>query len=118
MSEFGDGYTYCLGLFLAHEFRMFEWRNKSKDEPYYLDASMWFNGAADHLYGLQVPEVLPEAKRKEIEEWQNKCLRFRLCMNGEECTWEDAAAACDYAKALLMEWDLLHNIKAEKGDWQ
>lgn len=53
-SEFGKGYAYCLGLFLAHAERA------GQDQKTYKSIgaedrwpSMWFNAAADHLYDLQ-----------------------------------------------------------------
>lgn len=114
-SEFGKGYVYCLGLFIAHEFRLFEYEQKKAT---YMDASMWFSGAADHLFELQTPNILPEEKKKQIAEFQDRCLRFRLCMNGEKCDWKDAHTAVDEAKDLLREWDEFNGIPTIKGSWQ
>ena len=114
-SEFGKGYAYCLGLFLAHEWKMFQDKEMEKKFPgRYCMASMWFNGAADHLFELEIPAALSEEKQKEIAEFKQKCLDWRL----EDCTWEDAKWALDTAKALLLEWDRFCNIPAEKGGWQ
>lgn len=116
-SEFGKGYAYCLGLFIAHEFHMQEWRKLFKEKGI-MDASIWFNGAADHLFELQIPNTLSEEKKKQIIDFKNRCLAFRLCMNGENCTYEDAQAAVDEAKDLLREWDEFNGISTLKGTWQ
>ncbi len=112
MSEFGKGYAYCLGLFLAHEWRIYEGTQQSTSPD------RWFNGAADHLYDLQIPYALPEDKRREIGEWRDKCIAFRLCMDGEQCTWHDAKAATQKAKDFLREWDQFHGIASEQGRWE
>lgn len=116
-SEFGKGYSYCLGLFLAHEWKMFDMREKAKEHTYY-NASNWFNGAADHLFELEVPIKLSEEKKKQIKAFRDRCLKFRLCMNGEKCDWDEASAALDEAKDLLREWDEFQNIPTMKGSWQ
>jgi hypothetical protein len=120
MSEFGTGYAYCLGLFLAHEWRFMEMERDTKQEgsASLRDASLWFYGASDHLFDLQIPASLPDEKRDEIAAFRDKCLAFRLCMDGQECSWSDARAACNQAKDLLREWDEFNGILSEKGDWQ
>lgn len=122
-SEFGKGYSYCLGLFLAHEWKLFQMEMKENAtsesvSSSYNRASTWFNGAADHLFDLQIPEKLPAEKRKQIADFQSRCLQFRLCMNGEKCEWSDAHAALDEAKDLLREWDDFNGIETIKGGWQ
>lgn len=118
-SEFGEGFAYCLGLFLAHEFRIHEYRKINKQTGRrYMDASSWFNGAADHLYGLVAPSSFSDHEKKELENWQDQCLRFRLCMNGETCTFDDALAATQKAKDMLLDWDRRNGIPAIKGSWE
>lgn len=110
MSEFGTGYAYCLGLFLAHAERISEYRKTS-----IINASLWFNGAADHLHGLEIPNSIPDEKQAEISEWRLKCLHWRL---DDSATWEDADKALQTAKDLLLAWDLQCGINAEKGEWE
>ncbi len=110
-SEFGKGYAYCLGLFLAHEWRIREF----KENVARGGASLWFNGATDHLFDLQIPTVLHADKQKEIEEWRDKCISFRRC---DACTFDDCLAATQKAKDLLREWDVLHGIPCIKGGWE
>lgn len=117
-SEFGKGYSYCLGLFLAHEWAMFHAREKAKQYPAVYTASMWFNGAADHLFELEIPAQLPKDKKNQIKDFRDRCIKFRLCMGGERCDWSDAAAALNESKDLLREWDVFNKVSAIKGSWQ
>ena len=100
MSEFGKGLTYCIGLFLAHAER--------SDEI----CSLWFNGAADHLYELEIPDNF--ILKKECLEWQEKCLRWRL----KKYTEKDKIWALKQAIKFLLAWDKQNNIPCEKGDYE
>ena len=118
VSEFGRGYAYCLGLFIAHEFRAAEYKQTAEKVHDVNMPSLWFNGAADHLFDLEIPEKLPPEKQKWIAEFKDRCLRFRLCMGDETCTWDDVYKALDEAKDLLREWDEFNGISTQKGKWQ
>lgn len=111
MSEFGRGYAYNLGLFLAHSDRIKEYNNMSNG------ASLWFNGAADHLFELEIPEIFSPSRKEEIKKWRDICLKFRLDLSNK-CTFNEVSKAIQYAKDLLREWDQLNNIPSEKGDWE
>ena len=100
-SEFGKGFTYCIGLFLSHAER--------KEEG---DYCLWFNGAADHLFELEIPDNF--ALKEECEEWKSKCLHRRL----EKYTKKDLVWALKQAKKFLLEWDKQNNISCEKGEWE
>ena len=100
-SEFGKGFTYCIGLFLAHTER--------KDNVEY---NLWFYGASDHLFELEIPSNF--SLKVECEEWQKKCLEWRL----EKYTGEDKIWALEQAKRFLLEWDRQNNIPCEKGQWE
>lgn len=113
MSEFGKGYAYCLGLFLAHAERMKAYKGNSSMGP-----DMWFYGAADHLFELEIPAALTEKKRAAIEAWKSSCLNCRLSLSGEPATWNDVEKALQYAKDLLLEWDAICGIPCEKGDYE
>ena len=117
MSGFGRGYAYCLGLFLAHEWKLFHDKKIHEDSPVigYSRAMMWFNGAADHLAELIAPDKLPKAKIKEIEKFKSRCMNLR---NDDYATFEDCDEALKDAKRLLLEWDLFNGIEAIKGKWQ
>ena len=102
-SEFGKGLTYCIGLFLAHAER--------KDLIRGSDYSMWFNGAADHLYELQIPGEYPDALIERLSKFQETCINWRLNWASEE----DFKWAVQEAKDLLREIDETNGIETEKG---
>lgn len=95
-SEFGKGYAYCLGLFLAHAER----------EDYSV-SHLWFNGAADHLYEFK-------ARTKEEINFKDKCLTWRI----EKYTQEDKEWAIDKAKKLLLNYDKKNGYEAIEGTWE
>jgi len=111
-SEFGEGYAYCLGLFLAHDER------RAKYRKYGMSASDWFNGAADHLFGLIIPDSLSDEQKKRAKDFKDECISYRLCMDHEVCTFEDASNAIQRAKDMLLEWDKINGLKAVKGSWE
>ena len=121
MSEFGKGFTYCIGMFLMHAerprcdptFKVFE------DSPYASQWEMWFNAAADHLYDLNIPECVDSISRKEIEEWRKKCIEWRLSMNSaNKATKEDYEWAVKEAKKFLRETDMYLGADVEEGDYE
>lgn len=118
MSEFGKGYAYCLGLFLAHAERVPDMKTRYKglaaERPF-----MWFNAAADHLYELEIPAGYDDERRAEITTWQHNCIKMRMAdMHGLDCTWEAVEAALQDAKDLLREYDNFNGIATEKGDFE
>jgi hypothetical protein len=99
-SEFGKGFTYCIGLFLAHA-------EKDLNDDLY---NLWFNGAADHLFELEIPESF--VLKDECEKWKHSCLTWRL----EKYHKNDKYWAIDQAKRFLLEWDKQCGIPVEKGE--
>jgi len=65
-SEFGQGLTYCLGLFLAHEWNLKEMEKTYSKVGLNDWVSIWFNGASDHLYDLEIPDKLPCLNYKKM----------------------------------------------------
>lgn len=108
MSKFGKGLTYCIGLFLAHADR----------QIYANDYSMWFYGAADHLYDLELPNWLPEKLEKRLKQFQGKCITWRLILGKNEVTKKDFDWAINEAKSLLMLIDKHFNVKVKKAQWE
>lgn len=94
MSDFGKGYAYCLGLFLAHAER----------EP----RTYWFNGAVDHLLEMEV-------LNPRVDLFIKKCLEHRNKMEPDE---KDVTWAIEEAKEILLQWDLDNNIKAERAEYK
>lgn len=108
-SDFGKGFTYCLGLFLAHQ-HMFD----KNEETRFM---CWFNGASDHLYEMEIPEnfILKDA----CEAWKQECLYLghgRGLLS--KVTEKDISWALEKAKEFLMEWDKQQGIAVVKGRWE
>ncbi|MBE3093711.1 MAG: hypothetical protein IMZ52_01680 [Actinobacteria bacterium] len=117
-SEFGKGLTYNLALFLAHQERFFEYRNKIKSGGSCFDYGLWFNGAGDHLYGLEIPKSFPKKLQKRLQDFQTKVLTFRNSLGLNEVTEKDIVWALRETKDLLMEIDGFLGIKSIKGEWE
>lgn len=107
-STFGKGLTYCLGLFLSHAERTME-----NGKP--MEAVIWFNGAADHLYDMEIPDFLPEKLREEMVSFRGKCIRWRLYDNPTVADQEWAVAM---AKTFLREIDRQMGVDVVKGTFE
>lgn len=112
-SEFGRGLTYCLGLFLCHSERD-RIGLKSKN----MEAGLWFNGAGDHLYELEVPDTLPKSLRNRLKKFRNKVLQWRCSIGDDEPTDDDKDWAIHEAKDLLILIDKHFEVKTQKGGWE
>ncbi len=124
-SEFGRGLTYCLGLFLAHveglgnSISNYERLRESNPDLFSEESAveMWFNGAADHLFELEVDSG-PVELRERLALLQSRCLHWRLSMGGDPATREDAHWAIQEAKDLLRLIDEAHGVPVCKGGWE
>lgn len=128
-SEFGRGLSYCLGLFLCHSERSFSGDTKyeeemderskkyGKVEDYSYSTEMWFNGASDHLYDLEIPEDLSKSLKSRLKRFQEKVLHWGHGF-GNDATKKDKHWAIQEAKDLLRLIDKAHGIKVEKGQWE
>lgn len=109
-SEFGQGFAYCLALFMAHQHM--DLRDEGR-------ANLWFNGASDHLYDLKVPENF--VLKEECEAWRDKVLDYGhgldyLCaknLKEKHIQW-----ALEKCKKFLMAWDRQNGIDVIKGTWE
>jgi len=104
-SEFGKGFTYCIGLFLMHA---------EREIPKTIPDDLWFNGAADHVYDLEIPDNLTEEFKDKIINWQRSCLSWRM----KPYTKKDKEWAIDTAKEILRQWDEMCGISCCKGEWE
>lgn len=114
MSEFGKGFTYCLGLFLAHAERNMD-RRKNDD-----DAELWFNGAADHLFEFDADNA-PEPLRERCKAFKDRCIDWRIALSfwdRKPTTWKDVYWAVKEAKDILREYDKLNGFEVEEGEWE
>ena len=121
-SEFGKGCAYCLGLFLAHSERDFLARDfaKTEDEKKAIRIvnSMWFNGAGDHLFELEIPEKFPMKLQKRLRKFREFVLKRRLVLEEKEkVTEKDKQWAIKEAKLLLLEIDKYLEIDCEEAEW-
>ena len=129
-SEFGKGLSYCLALFLCHSEREPMYNKEMIEELGLIEevadnrnAEMWFNGASDHLYELQIPKTLPITLQKRLKILQNKCLNWGhgFGIGGwkyGEPTLELKDWAVYEAKELIRLIDKSFKIKTMKGSWQ
>lgn len=111
-SEFGKGCVYCLGLFLAHEYKNIDY-NKNIE----LMGHLWFNAASDHLYEMEIPKEFPYRLKKQIRDLE----RFALS-NGHgiktDATKEDVLYAINEAKNILFKIDKFLGLKPIKGEYE
>lgn len=107
MSEFGKGYAYCLGLFLAHAERHIGDRDKIR-------GGLWLYGAADHIFELEIPDQLTDDEKMRADAFKGLVLDQRM----GEVPWKEVDALIQTAKDLLLEWDKRCGISAEKGDYE
>lgn len=112
MSEFGRGFTYCLAMFLAHQ-HLFRDKNGTALDEFH--GMIWFSGASDHLYELEIPDQF--ILKKECEEWRERCLYFRNALRND-VKEEDVTWALDKCREFLMAWDKQCGVNIEKADYQ
>ena len=115
-SEFGKGFAYCLGLFLAHAERFKDKRYKDKADI----SDLWFSGVYDHLYELQIDEtILGDELAEKAKAFRSFCSNKRNYFdNAEVVTEADVEWAINEAKTLLLMFDKKVGIDAERGTWQ
>ena len=131
MSEFGKGLGYCLGLFLCHSERELykdevgikfqkeqdERIRKGNNNDYSFSTEMWFNGASDHLYEMNIPNKFSKKLRIRLKVFQDNVLRWGHGFKND-VTKKDKRWAIQEAKDLLLEIDKINGIEAEKGDFE
>lgn len=128
-SDFGKGLCYCLGLFVAHEAKLYSLiqENRRLREMHPRDnlftdsyaVSLWFNGAADHLFELQVDSTGAARTRKRLAILQLKCLEWRnLFPANNQPTIQDAEWALQEAKNLLRLIDKANGVETIKGNYE
>jgi hypothetical protein len=116
-SEFGKGLCYCLGLFLAHAERKMFPDVSAEGIPEQLKYEMWFNGASDHLYDLQVKSA-PSKLRSRINTFRSLCLAWGHGFPKKKATMKEVEWAVQEAKDLLRLIDESRDVPTEKGGWE
>ena len=102
-SEFGKGFSYCLGLFLAHA---------ERETPDY-DQVSWFYGASDHILEIVVPDCM-----KHAHLFVDRVIYLSHTTDGYLPTKSDRKWAIQKAKDLLLEWDIKCGIDAVQGEYE
>lgn len=121
-SEFGSGFIYNLLLFAKHFERYHEnlknnnERAKERPDLWQHDKEdMWFNGAGDHFFELNVP---PRYEGTEIErlalELQKEALERRI---GKTTTPDEFAAFHEKLENLCRLIDVDLGAKSIKAEW-
>ncbi len=112
-SEFGKGLTYCIGLFLAHAER--EIHNTSTNRDYLL----WFNGASDHLYDLDLSKVKDEFLKADLDNWRAKIIHWGHGFSKPTATEKNFHWSVQQAKDFLRKIDkTIIGAKTIKGSWE
>lgn len=126
-SEFGSGLVYCLVLFAKHW-----WKHNQIQETYrgmrelpgasqrYFsegDATRsWFDGAADHLDEMRIPENMRNTKLgKKIKSLKNLAMR---CRDGSETKAEDFDEAIRLMEDIAVDLDRYIGIDPVPATWR
>lgn len=107
-SEFGKGLTYCIGLFLAHTER----------EIYDKNYHIWFNGASDHLYDLDLSTIENKSLKKRLSKWRSKVIHWGHGFSPPKATEKDFNWSIQQAKDFLREIDTKIGLKTIQGFWE
>lgn len=118
-SEFGRGFVYNLILFAEHFGRANEWTPESMPES--MAAGLFFNGASDHLYELEIPE---QFKKKKLGKLAKELQDFALSIGHGPRMMDNTVKRDDIKKVIRMTKDLgllidkELGITPEKGQWE
>lgn len=122
-TDFGKGLTYCLGLFLCHSERnemytedMAKKLDIDEEARGKRNSEMWFNGASDHLYDLQIPKTLPDTLQKRLKKLQDKAINWGHGLQSN-CKIEDKDWAVNEAKKLLRLIDKHNGVSVGEAQW-
>ena len=101
VSEFGKGFVYCLGLFLAHA------------ESH---AETFFYASYDHLYELTIPNDVDEKFARKIQAFKTFCNERRLYNPSRNIELKnEIKESLNMAKELLLEYDKIIGNKPIKA---
>lgn len=119
-SDFGKGFTYCLGLFLAHERELCREEEITQKNPQ-LNYTHVLYGACDHLFDLVTPDSLSQELKDRTNILKDKGLEWRLPFKFTPTVEEQRAVARELfseAKSILLAYDLELGTPAIKGDYE
>lgn len=119
-SEFGKGLCYNLGLFLCHSERDYLMTVSDIEKGIINNKpSLWFYGASDHLFELEIPKSLSVILQRRLRRFKSRVLGWRLPMHKKgNATEVDRQWAIQEAKDLLRAIDTFHKVKTIKGEFE
>lgn len=109
-SEFGKGFIYNLILFAKH----FE-REECEGIKDTFATGLWFNGAGDHLFELEIPE---QWKNKEIGKKAIELQDFVIKRRLENPPKEDKKMAIKLTEELGLLIDRELGTNPKKGEYE
>jgi len=125
-SEFGKGFIYNLILFSKHWWRasvdMESYEKTFKDKYSKGEArskaiDVWFNGASDHFYELEIPKQWKRKKIGKLARWlQDKSLYWGHGFK-EKATEKDFEEVFEKLEELARLIDKELGVKDIKADW-
>ena len=107
-SEFGKGFVYSLILFAKHFERWEQYAKSNSAED------LWFNGAADHLYELEIPEQWKDKEfAHRLRALQDLAIGWRL----DRCTEADFRGFWKDLEEVAREIDKELGLNPIKAEW-
>ena len=105
-SEFGKGFIYNLILFSKHFYKNYE----------SCDSWLWFNGAGDHFFELEIPEQFKNKNwAKRLRRLQSRILDNRLKFGKDEDG--EKKEVFDELEKIVMLIDKDLGVKDIKADY-
>ena len=108
-SEFGKGFVYCLFLFAKHFERKINKRDNKED---YM---IFFNGAGDHFFDMEIPKQFKKSEIGKLAEWlKDTGIEYR---NNYELTGKQVHEFYQKCEELMILIDEELGVKPIKADW-
>ncbi len=125
-SEFGKGLVICLVKFAEHRWRWQEQKlhyeeMRQKNPDLFSESGaveMHFNGAADHLYEIEVPDKLKNTKLgKMVKSLQDFGLEMGHGFSKKNWTEDDVEKAYTMCQEIALSVDKKLGLKPQIGQW-
>lgn len=136
-SEFGKGFIYNLILFSKHWADAYKWLNDYENmkegakkkgikgmKGLFTESSaisLWFSGASDHFYELEIPKKWEKTKIGKIaKSLQDRALSIghgAMFMSSKKASLKDFKEIFDDLEKLAMLIDKELGVKDKKADW-
>ena len=118
-SEFGQGFTYCIGLFLMHAERFEITKKRMGKLGMGWDARTWFNASSDHLYDIKIPKTISSDLTHRIETFKERVLTWGHGLQRHKgATVEDVNWSIREAKDILMAIDTEYGVVVIQGGYE